>query len=127
MMSHFHLVMPIKAAKPTTTANQSTTFADGKMTWSPNQTAKFRTTPTTAAVTADKSFVSAELFDMRPAQEDPQKTWHKPGAHTLGFDADRNKVYAFLPKTHRAAVYVDQGRDFLQSLADKAIVQPRSF
>jgi DNA-binding beta-propeller fold protein YncE len=30
------------------------------------------------------------------------------GAHTLGFDADRNKVYAFLPQTHRAAVYVDQ-------------------
>jgi DNA-binding beta-propeller fold protein YncE len=29
--------------------------------------------------------------------------------HTLGFDAERNKVYAFLPKTHRAAVYVDQG------------------
>jgi DNA-binding beta-propeller fold protein YncE len=31
------------------------------------------------------------------------------GAHTLGFDAERNKVYAFLPETHRAAVYVDQG------------------
>ena len=29
-------------------------------------------------------------------------------AHTLGFDAERNKVYAFLPETHRAAVYVDQ-------------------
>ncbi len=29
-------------------------------------------------------------------------------AHTLGFDAERNKLYAFLPKTHRAAVYVDQ-------------------
>jgi DNA-binding beta-propeller fold protein YncE len=31
----------------------------------------------------------------------------EPGAHTLGFDAERNKVYALLPKTHRAAVYVD--------------------
>jgi DNA-binding beta-propeller fold protein YncE len=31
----------------------------------------------------------------------------EPGAHTLGFDAERNKVYAFLPKTHRAGVYVD--------------------
>ena len=30
-------------------------------------------------------------------------------AHTLGFDTERNKVYAFLPETHRAAVYVDQG------------------
>jgi DNA-binding beta-propeller fold protein YncE len=33
----------------------------------------------------------------------------EPGAHTLGFDAERNKVYAFLPKTHRAAVYADRG------------------
>jgi DNA-binding beta-propeller fold protein YncE len=31
------------------------------------------------------------------------------GAHTIAFDADRNKVYAFLPESHRAAVYVDQG------------------
>lgn len=30
------------------------------------------------------------------------------GAHTLGFDADRNKVYAFLPASQRAAVYIDQ-------------------
>ena len=29
------------------------------------------------------------------------------GAHTLGFDPDRNKVYAFLPLTHRASVYQD--------------------
>ncbi len=29
------------------------------------------------------------------------------GAHTLAFHRDRNKVYAFLPTTHRAAVYVD--------------------
>ena len=31
------------------------------------------------------------------------------GAHTLAFDAARNKVYAFLPQTHRAAVYVEKG------------------
>jgi DNA-binding beta-propeller fold protein YncE len=31
------------------------------------------------------------------------------GAHTLGFDAERNKAYAFLPETHRAAVYTDKG------------------
>ena len=30
------------------------------------------------------------------------------GAHTIGFDAVRNTVYAFLPDTHRAAVYRDQ-------------------
>lgn len=31
----------------------------------------------------------------------------EPGAHTLGFDAERNKVYAFLPQSCQAAVYVD--------------------
>jgi DNA-binding beta-propeller fold protein YncE len=30
------------------------------------------------------------------------------GAHTIGFDAIRNTVYALLPDTHRAAVYQDQ-------------------
>jgi DNA-binding beta-propeller fold protein YncE len=31
------------------------------------------------------------------------------GAHTLAFDAARNTVYAFLPQTHRAAVYMEKG------------------
>ena len=30
------------------------------------------------------------------------------GAHTIGFDPDRHKVYAFLPQTQRAAVYRDE-------------------
>jgi len=30
------------------------------------------------------------------------------GAHTMAFDAARNKVYAFLPQTNRATVYVDE-------------------
>ena len=30
------------------------------------------------------------------------------GAHTMAFDAARNKVYAFLPQTSRAAVYIDE-------------------
>lgn len=30
------------------------------------------------------------------------------GAHTLGFDATRNKVYAFLPESQRASVYLDE-------------------
>jgi DNA-binding beta-propeller fold protein YncE len=30
------------------------------------------------------------------------------GAHTLAFDASSNTIYAFLPETHRAAVYVDR-------------------
>jgi DNA-binding beta-propeller fold protein YncE len=33
----------------------------------------------------------------------------EPDAHTLGLDAERNKVFAFLPETHRAAVYLDRG------------------
>jgi DNA-binding beta-propeller fold protein YncE len=31
------------------------------------------------------------------------------GAHTLAFDAQSNKVYAFLPQTHRTSVYEDKG------------------
>jgi DNA-binding beta-propeller fold protein YncE len=42
---------------------------------------------------------------MRLVETVPTET----GAHTLAFDPDRNKVYAFLPRTHRAAVYVDRG------------------
>jgi DNA-binding beta-propeller fold protein YncE len=29
------------------------------------------------------------------------------GAHTMAFDPDRHKVYAFLPETHRATIYLD--------------------
>jgi hypothetical protein len=29
------------------------------------------------------------------------------GAHTIAFDAQRNKVYAFLPQTHRSQVFRD--------------------
>ena len=48
-----------------------------------------------------------EIFDT-DAMERLETVQTEYGAHTLGFDADRNKVYAFLPKTHRAAVYLDQ-------------------
>ena len=30
------------------------------------------------------------------------------GAHTIGFDQAQNKVYAFLPESHRAAIYLDE-------------------
>jgi len=30
------------------------------------------------------------------------------GAHTLAFDPARQLVVAFLPRTHRAAIYVDR-------------------
>jgi DNA-binding beta-propeller fold protein YncE len=37
-----------------------------------------------------------------------QQVRTEPGAHTLAFDAARDLVYAFLPGTHRAAVYCDE-------------------
>lgn len=30
------------------------------------------------------------------------------GAHTIAFDSDRNKVYAFLPQTHRAMIFKEE-------------------
>ncbi|MBO0888800.1 hypothetical protein J2P12_06840 [Candidatus Bathyarchaeota archaeon] len=30
------------------------------------------------------------------------------GAHTIGFAREQNKVYAFLPETHRTAIFVDK-------------------
>ena len=30
------------------------------------------------------------------------------GAHTIGFDATQHKVYAFLPESYRAAIYLDE-------------------
>jgi hypothetical protein len=47
-----------------------------------------------------------EVFDtetMRRVESVPTER----GAHTIGFDATRDTVYAFLPGTHRAAVYRD--------------------
>jgi DNA-binding beta-propeller fold protein YncE len=38
-----------------------------------------------------------------------QSVQTEPGAHTLALDRKRSKVYAFLPETHRAAVYRDDG------------------
>lgn len=47
-----------------------------------------------------------EVFDTtRFARVEIVKT--EPGAHTLSFDGARNLVCAFLPATHRAAVYED--------------------
>ncbi len=47
-----------------------------------------------------------EVFDTQ-LLERIQTVPTEAGAHTIAFDAARNKVYAFLPQTHRAAVYVD--------------------
>ncbi len=37
----------------------------------------------------------------------PEVVPTEAGAHTLALDRQRNKIYAFLPKSHRAAVFVD--------------------
>ena len=49
-----------------------------------------------------------EVFDTHPVLRRHESVVTEPGAHTLSFDAVRNIVCAFLPETHRAAVYEDQ-------------------
>jgi DNA-binding beta-propeller fold protein YncE len=48
-----------------------------------------------------------DVFDTESLQRVEVISTEK-GAHTIGLDADRQKIYAFLPQTRRAAVYVDQ-------------------
>jgi len=47
-----------------------------------------------------------EVFDTAPLRRH-ETIATEAGAHTLAFDAASDTVYAFLPETHRAAVYVD--------------------
>jgi len=47
-----------------------------------------------------------EVFDTAPLRRRERVTT-EAGAHTLSFDASRNLVCAFLPGSHRAAVYED--------------------
>ena len=49
-----------------------------------------------------------DLFDAHTLQRLETVPTEK-GAHTLGFDQLRNKIYAFLPGTHRAEVFSDPG------------------
>src|SRR5260370_37687051 len=48
-----------------------------------------------------------EVFDT-DVMERIETVQTERGAHTLRFDAVPRNLYAFLPETHRAAVYVDQ-------------------
>lgn len=48
-----------------------------------------------------------DLFETESLQRIDTISTEK-GAHTLGFDTTRNKVYAFLPDSHRASVYLDE-------------------
>jgi hypothetical protein len=47
-----------------------------------------------------------EVFDTDTLQR-VEAVRTERGAHTLAFDASRDLVYAFLPESHRAAVYRD--------------------
>jgi hypothetical protein len=50
-----------------------------------------------------------EVFDTAPLRR-RETVVTEPGAHTLSLDGERNVVCAFLPATHRAAVYEDDPR-----------------
>jgi DNA-binding beta-propeller fold protein YncE len=50
-----------------------------------------------------------EVFDTGPPLRRRATVPTEAGAHTLALDPARSVVYAFLPATHRAAVYADRG------------------
>ena len=45
-----------------------------------------------------------EVFDI-DSLELVDQVVTEPGAHTIGLDTERHRLYGFLPKTHRAAVF----------------------
>jgi DNA-binding beta-propeller fold protein YncE len=49
-----------------------------------------------------------EVFDIDRFERVDQVVT-EPGAHTIGLDVERHRIYAFLPLTHRAAVFADDG------------------
>ena len=49
-----------------------------------------------------------EVFDVDRLERVDQ-VLTEPGAHTIGLDSDRHRLYAFLPASHRAAVFADDG------------------
>ena len=48
-----------------------------------------------------------DVFDTKTMKR-AQTVKTEEGAHTIGYNSESNKVYAFLPETHRASVYVDE-------------------
>lgn len=48
-----------------------------------------------------------DVFDTTQLQKIETRQTER-GGHTIAFDADRNKVYAFLPESHRAMVFLDE-------------------
>lgn len=49
-----------------------------------------------------------DVFDTRSLERIESRATER-GAHTIAFDAARDRVYAFLPASHRAAVFEDSG------------------
>ena len=58
-----------------------TSFTESKRLWRANQTAKFNTTPTTAAVIPDKAVVNALLFRQNSINGAPRKIHRKQCPH----------------------------------------------
>ena len=77
MMSQRQRSIPIKATRLTMIANQSTVAPPGKSACIPNQTARFKTTPTTAAVIAESAalrlHVAAQPLDVGRAEKNPEE------------------------------------------------------
>jgi DNA-binding beta-propeller fold protein YncE len=48
-----------------------------------------------------------DIIDVRTMRRE-EVVQTEAGAHTLAFDRQRNKVYVFLPQSHRAAVFIDE-------------------
>jgi len=51
-----------------------------------------------------------DVFDTRSLERIESRPT-EPGTHTIAFDATRDRVYAFLPTSHRAAVFEDSERE----------------
>ena len=110
MMSQRQRSIPTKATRLTITANQSTAARPGKSAFIPNQTARFKTTPTTAAVMAESAAVSlhvtAQFLDVRTAQKNPKKARRErhPGGEQCAECGreQRRQTLRVLPSAHES-------------------------
>src|SRR6266581_6532577 len=80
---HFHRHIPRKATIPTTAANQLNGSFWGSRICIPNQTARFITTPTTAAVIAESAVVRWTLPRSCSMCGPPRKTQRKQGTNVV--------------------------------------------
>src|ERR1700760_4809708 len=81
MMSHFDFSIPTKAAMLSASANQSKLRWFGKRVLRANQTARFKTTPTTAAVIAESAVVSLMFPRSLSMYGPPKKIQRKHGVN----------------------------------------------